>query len=177
MKRWSIVRGDPGIPQSVGSALDVIGESVLTGIGAPELMQAALTALFCSSRCPGSAILRALELAQTWRKLDTTVISGFHSPVEQETLKVLLDGASPIVICLARSLERYRVPGVWTAAIQRNRLLVLSPFRDRPRVTRELAERRNLFIAHLADRIEIVHADPGSKTEALRSRIEGAPRR
>lgn len=168
---WTWGRVARDLPPAVGRALDAIGESDVTGIGPRGLLERPLTALFCSARCPGTAILKALDLAQTWRKSETAVISGFHSPVEQEVLRVLLEGATPLVICLGRSLERYRLSEVWSSAIKAERLLVLSPFRDLPRVTKELAERRNLFVGHLAGRIEIVHAEPGSKTEELRVRL------
>ncbi len=170
MKAWTLERADTDMPPVVGRALDAIGETAVTGIGPRQLLNQPLTAIFCSARCPGTAILEALNLAQAWRKAGVAVVSGFHSPVEQESLRVLLDGDTPIVVCLARSAERYRVPQGWSNAVRAGRLLVLTPFQNRPRVTTELAERRNLFVGQLASRIKIVHAEPGGKTEQL-SRI------
>lgn len=172
VKAWTLERADPDLPPVVGQALGAIGEIAVTGIGPRRLLDQPLTAIFCSARCPGAAILEALNLAQAWRKAGVAVVSGFHSPVEQESLRVLLDGESPIVVCLARSAERYRVPQGWRNAVRAGRLLVLSPFQNWPRVTTELAERRNLFVGHLTSRIKIVHAEPGSKTERLNHILE-----
>lgn len=170
MNTWTLARADAGLPSVVGQALDAIGEVAVMGTGPRQLLNQPLTAIFCSARCPGAAILEALNLAQGWSKAGVAVVSGFHSPVEQECMRVLLDADSPVVVCLARSAERYRVPQGWSNAVKAGRLLVLSPFQNRPRVTAELAERRNLFVAHLASHIHIVHAEPDSKTERL-SRI------
>jgi hypothetical protein len=58
-----------------------------------------MTALFCSARCPGSVILRAYDQAAQWRDTGHCVISGFHSPVEKECLRILLRGEPPFTIC------------------------------------------------------------------------------
>jgi len=66
------------------------------------------------------------------------VISGFHSPIEQECLRILLRGAQPIVICPARTLDAMRIPTECRAAFAAGRVLFLSPFSHKPkRVTRD----------------------------------------
>jgi len=42
-----------------------------------------------------------------------TVISGFHTPVEKECLRILLRGSQPVIICPARSIEGMRIPPTW----------------------------------------------------------------
>jgi predicted Rossmann fold nucleotide-binding protein DprA/Smf involved in DNA uptake len=81
-------------------------------IGNPELLTLSKTALFCSGRCPGDAIIAAYDQAQQWRKEGRFVISGFHSAIEKECLNILLRGQQPIIICPARSIENMRIPGV-----------------------------------------------------------------
>jgi hypothetical protein len=85
----------------------------LTAVGAVASLAQPKTALFCSVRCPGEAILRAYDTAQKLRDEGVTVVSGFHSPVEKECLRILLRGKQPIIICFARSLEKieYRLRG------------------------------------------------------------------
>jgi predicted Rossmann fold nucleotide-binding protein DprA/Smf involved in DNA uptake len=70
-------------------------------------------ALFCSARCPGDLILKAYDLAKKLRDDGVTVISGFHSPIEKECLRILLRGKQPLIICPARSLANLRVPTEW----------------------------------------------------------------
>ena len=68
-----------------------------------------LWALFCSSKCPGEIILKTHDSAQEFRKAGTPTIGGYHSPVEQECLRVLLRGSQPILLCPARSIENMRL--------------------------------------------------------------------
>jgi predicted Rossmann fold nucleotide-binding protein DprA/Smf involved in DNA uptake len=53
---------------------------VLHYFGNPELLQRPLTAIFCSRKCPGDAVLKAYDLACGLRDNETPVISGFHTP-------------------------------------------------------------------------------------------------
>lgn len=126
------------------------------------------TALFCSVRCPGDAILRAYDVAQKLRDEGVTVVSGFHSPVEKECLRILFRGKQPIIICLARSLERIRLPADWRGALETKRLLLLSPFDKRPRrPTTESSHQRNELVAALSDEVLIIHADAGGSIERI----------
>lgn len=124
-----------------------------------------LWALFCSSKCPGQIILKAHELAQQFRESRTPTIGGYHSPVEQECLRVLLRGSQPIILCPARSVENMRLKPAWKEALAADRLLLLSTFDSKHRrSTAALANQRNAFVTALADKICIAHASEGSKT-------------
>lgn len=129
------------------------------------------TALFGSARCPGKAILRTYDKAAKWRDEGHCVISGFHSPVEQECLRILLRGSQPIIICPARALPK-RIPQEWTKPLEDGRLLILSFFGENEgRITAELAKRRNQLVAALADDVFVAHATPGGRLETgLRQR-------
>ena len=78
--------------------------------GNPTLLAQPLLALFGSNQCPARLILQTHDLAQSLRQSGTALIGGFHTPVEQEALTVLLRGPSPLVICPARSLENMPNP-------------------------------------------------------------------
>ncbi|MHB8843306.1 MAG: DNA-processing protein DprA [Nitrospirota bacterium] len=145
----------------------------LQTIGSAALLRTWKTALFCSSRTPGAAILRAYDTARQLRDQGITVISGFHSPIEKECLNILLRGTQPVIVCPARSLTDIRLPQVWKKAVEASRMLILSAFHDAPpRVTVDYATRRNEFVAPLAEEVFIAHTAPGSKTEKLQKRIE-----
>ena len=127
-----------------------------------------LLAFFCSVRSPGDVILKTYDLARVLRNANVTIIGGFQSPMEKECLDLLLRGAAPVVVCLARGLSRIRIPGDWKKPLVESRLLLLSFFDDSiRRATTDLAARRNAYVAALADRILIAHAGKGSKTERL----------
>ena len=144
----------------------------LTAIGNLALLHLPKTALFCSARCPGDAILRAYDQAARWRDAGRCIISGFHSPVEKECLRILLRGTSPVIICPARSLEKMRLPSDWKKPLADGRLLILSYFTTaQNRVTTELAARRNELVAALADEVWFAHIAPGGQMEQLAKRF------
>ncbi|MGH7795961.1 MAG: DNA-processing protein DprA [Candidatus Binatia bacterium] len=131
------------------------------------------TGLFCSVRCPGDKIVGAYDTARKLRDEGVTVISGFHSPVEKECLRILLRGKQPIIMCLARSLEKIRILADWRRALEGERLLLLSPFEKRPRrPTTDSSHQRNELVAALSDEILIVHAEPGGSVARIRILID-----
>ncbi len=146
----------------------------MLGGGAPEAVAARgnleplrrpKLALLCSQKCSGTLILRAYDLTQALREAGICVVSGFHSPIEEDCLKVLLRGRQPVIVCPARSIERMRVPHPWRDAFDAGRLLMLSPFHDRPRrASVESAAIRNRFVAALGDALLVIHAEPDGKT-------------
>ena len=133
-----------------------------------SLLDEPLTALFCSNRCPGDLILKTYDFARSMRDAGVPVIGGFQTPMERECLRLLLRGEQPVVVCPARGIDNMRVPRDWRAALEEDRLLILSPFPSTARrPTAELAAQRNCLVAELAQRVFIAHAAPGSKTEAF----------
>lgn len=158
---------DARYPARLQQRLGTDAPSQLTALGNLDLLTLPKTALFCSARCPGDAILRACDTARQWRDENRCIISGFHSVVEKECLRILLRGSQPIIICPARSLPK-RVPAGWKKPLADGCLLILSCFRptDR-RVTAELAARRNEFVAALADEVWFAHITLGGRMEQL----------
>jgi predicted Rossmann fold nucleotide-binding protein DprA/Smf involved in DNA uptake len=107
-------------------------------------------------------------MARALRAASVPVIGGFHSPMEKESLDLLLRGTQSVVICPARSLNRMRVPANWKTGIDAQRVLVVSPFKDGyRRVTAGLAEERNKLVAALANEVVVLHANPGGRTDRL----------
>jgi predicted Rossmann fold nucleotide-binding protein DprA/Smf involved in DNA uptake len=141
--------------------LHLLGNPGLLDPGIPK------TALFCSAHCPGDALLAAYDQAAHWRDTGRCVISGFHSPVEKECLRILLRGRQPLIICPARGLPS-RFPPELHAPLENGRLLFLTPFPENiRRVTADLAARRNDLVAALADEIWFAHIAPGGKMERI----------
>lgn len=137
-------------------------------IGDRRILARPLLGFFCSSRCPGDIILRTYDLARALRDAGVPVISGFHSPIEEECLDLLLRGRQPTIVCPARGIERLRLPAEWKNPIDAGRLLILSPFPSRHRrPTIRLAEQRNRLVGEIAAIVFVAHAAAGSKTEAF----------
>lgn len=123
------------------------------------------TGLLCSRQCPAATILEACEKFKLWAADSTaTIISGFHSPVEQECLRLLLKGKAGIIYCPPRGIETFRVPKEWRSAIAAGRMLIVSPFTQK-RPSRKTINLRNRFVAELADELYIPFALPGGNLE------------
>jgi predicted Rossmann fold nucleotide-binding protein DprA/Smf involved in DNA uptake len=135
-------------------------------------------ALVCSQRCAPDIILKTQDFARFVRLSSRTIVSGFHSPIEKDSLSILLRGRNPIIIVQGRRLSRTKLPAEWKKAIDAGRLLVVSPFTDKEkRVTTRLAEERNRFVAALADEVLIAYAHPGGKTEKLAAELLNSGKR
>ena len=142
----------------------------LATLGDRILLERPKLALFCSVKCPGKLILDTYDLAQHFREEGITVISGFHSPMEQECLRILLRSKNRVIWCLARGMLR-RIPDKpvdCRAAVAEGRLLLVSKFPDKVhRVTAKTAMIRNRLVADMAAAVVVAHAAPDSKMEVL----------
>jgi len=146
----------------------VDGASAITLKGDLGILDKRLIGFFCSVRCPGDIILKTYDLARALRETDMTIVGGFQSPMEKEFLDLLLRGAASVVICPARGLGNMRIPKGWKKPLDEGRLLLLSFFDDNiRRPTTTIAARRNAYVATLADRLFIAHAEKGGKTGKL----------
>lgn len=162
---------DSRYPAVLRERLGATTPASISSLGNPDILALPKTALFCSARCPGSAILRAYDQAAQWRDAGRCIISGFHSPVEKECLRILLRGTQPIILCPARALPK-RIPPEWQTALDAGRLLLLSAFPEtETRITTDLARRRNEFVAALADEAWFAHITPGGQSERLTHRL------
>ena len=180
LDRMTLTRSHAHWPPRLEERLGAAAPSRLWAIGNPEILAERKVSVFCSVRCPGDAILGAYDAARKLRDDGVTVISGFHSPVEKECLRILLRGTQPVIICLARAFGRIRIPTDWRPALDSGRLLILTPFEKwPPRPTVECARQRNELVAALADEVLIIHATPGGGIERISELISrwNIPRR
>lgn len=124
--------------------------------------------LVCSRKVPGRLILRTYDLARELAAAGVTVVGGFHSPMEQECLRLLLRGRAPVVLVLARRLRVEGLPAAWRTAHAEGRLRVESPFADgQRRTTRASAQQRNQYVAERTSALFVAYAEPGGATDAL----------
>lgn len=168
-----IDRGNSSFPHVLLTHLDEQAPKRIAAFGNLELLTSKPLALICSVKCPGTIILQTYDMAQKLRDAGVPVIGGFHSPMEQECLRILLRGTQPVIVCPARGLQGMRIPKEYKVPLDQGRLLLLSSFSEtKRRVTVDTAIDRNYFVAAIADRIFVPHAAPSSKTFELCRAIE-----
>lgn len=137
---------------------------------AASVLARAPIAFFCSNACPGDLILKAQDWANAREPDRVPVIGGFHTPIERDVLRILLRGAAPVTIVLARAVQGYRASPALKAAVTAGTAQIVSPFpATQSRTTAATAEARNRHILTLCGSILFAHAAPGGKTEALAS--------
>jgi hypothetical protein len=159
------------LPQVVGSwselATGASAHPTFHFRGPLSLLDPPATAFLCSTQCPGDAILEAYAWARRQCDEHATVISGFHTPVEQDVLAILARRDARIIWVPARDLPK-KLPATLTEADKEGRLLIVTPFDyakpDRP--TRDSCSKRNQFILRLNPTRYIPHAALGSALEA-----------
>ena len=132
----------------------------VAGVGNMALLEQPLTAFFASRRCSGRAIRAAMDWAVEQVRAKTPLIGGFHSPLEQSVLEVMLSAHAPVVIVIARQLHATRLPVAWRDALQAGTIAVISMEDTQQRLTAEQAIRRNHWIARHAARIVVAEVAP-----------------
>ena len=73
----------------------------LTALGNLELLNQPLVGVASSRQCPARLIIAAQDWAKAAREQGLALVGGFHSPVEEEVLRVALRGSAGVVFCLA----------------------------------------------------------------------------
>lgn len=159
-----------GVPPSKSNSAAGTAAPHLHIVGDPTILNRPKVALFCSVKCPGKLILDTYDLAKSFRDEGVTVISGFHSPMEQECMRILLRSTHPVIWCLARGLYRQipSEPVDCRPAAADGRLVMVTTFADTVRhITAKTAATRNRLVVEMASAVVVAHAAPGSKMEAL----------
>ena len=140
----------------------------IVGAGATSLLDEPLLGLIASRECPGQVLLETLERVPEWVKAGRVIVSGFHSPLEQQVLRSALRRQGRLVKVLARGITRYTPPPEESEAMAAGRLLVItaSPA-DVRRTTRESALQRNKLVIELSTEMVVPYVAEGSPLAAL----------
>ena len=100
------------------------------------------------------SVLPTLDWAmQTSKQKDIAIVSGFHSKMERDVLKILLQGQCAIIVVLARGMYR-KLPQQYEEAMAQNRLLIMSYEKENiTRVSETTAHKRNDFVRKLVNQM------------------------
>lgn len=128
-----------------------------TYLGNKELLNKRKIGFLASRKIPTSAVLPTLDWAvEISKRTDVAVVSGFHSRLEKDVLKFLIQGKCGIIIVLARGMYR-KLPKVYEEAMNENRLLVIALEKDTvTRVSEYTAHRRNEYVINISDQMKRV---------------------
>ena len=126
-----------------------------TYLGNKELLHKRKVGFLASRKISTLSVLPTLDWAmQVSKQEDIAVVSGFHSRLEKDVLKILLQGKCGIVVVLARGMYR-KIPQLYEEAMQANRILFISYEKDTiTRVSEVSAHKRNRFVMELSDEMK-----------------------
>lgn len=108
----------------------------------------------------------ALESSQLLEQLvfmkDISFVGGWHSPLEEEALRVLLAHEASIIFCVSKGLDRF-IPSIELESRIGQGLLLLTHCSPKAkRITRDASVRRNQLVVELAKALLILSAPEGS---------------
>jgi predicted Rossmann fold nucleotide-binding protein DprA/Smf involved in DNA uptake len=131
----------------------------IVGVGETALLAEPLLGLIASRECPGHVLLETLDRVPEWVKAGRVIVSGFHSPLEQQVLRSVLRRKGRVVKVLARGFGGksgdYRPTAEEREPLAAGRMLVITACpQEVRRTTRETALGRNRLVLALA--IDIV---------------------
>jgi len=165
-------QGSHAYPGRLIERLGADAPKLIAFVGSYSPVSTPAVAFFCSKETPGATILKAFDQAAAWRDAGRCVSSGFHSPLEQQCLEILLRGKQPILMAIARGLGTLRLTAAQRKALGDGRLTIISPFPAKEkRTTADLARRRNRFVAALADEVVFAFVSPGGSLSRLAEEV------
>ncbi len=150
----------------------------ISGAGETALLGEPLLGLIASRECPGHVLLETLDRVPEWVEAGCVIVSGFHSPLEQQVLRSLLRRTGRAVKVLARGFGTegadYRPTPEEREPLATGRLLVISAFAPNvTRTTRATALSRNRLVLALASEIVVPYVAAGSPLAELVRTYQG----
>jgi predicted Rossmann fold nucleotide-binding protein DprA/Smf involved in DNA uptake len=158
------------LPSVLQTRLGADSSAQFMAVGNTALLTEPLLGLIASRECPGHVLLQTLEQATQWARAQQVVLSGFHSPLEQQVLRSMLRRNGRVIKLLAHALDDYNAPLDEQAPLAQGRLLVLSACPPAvTRTTRATALARNRMVLTLATEVVAPHVSIGSPLATLLS--------
>ena len=139
-------------------------------VGAREtaLLAEPLLDLIASRESPGHVLLETLDRVPEWVKADRVIVSGLHSPLEQQVQRSALRRKGRVVKVLARGMLDYRPTADEREPLATGRMLVITAYPPEVhRTTRETALPRNRLVLALSSKIVTPYVADGSPLAEL----------
>ena len=129
--------------------------SIPTYLGNTELLEKRKVGFLASLKISTLSILPTLDWAmRVCKQKDIAIVSGFHSKIERDVLKILLQGECGIIVVLARGMY-HKLPKQYGEAMSQNRLLIISYEKESViRVSEATAHKRNNYVREIADEMQ-----------------------
>jgi predicted Rossmann fold nucleotide-binding protein DprA/Smf involved in DNA uptake len=136
----------------------------LWSVGDPALLNHPLLGIISARQVDSELAAKNSQLLKQLVSLkDVAFVSGWHSPLEEEALRILLAHEAIIVLCVAKSLDRFTPSmGVESRVTDGKALILTHCSTKAKRITRNASLRRNELIVELAKILLVLSAPEGS---------------
>ena len=138
-------------------------------VGDPAILTHRLLGVISARQIDSDLALESARLLKHLGSLrDVCFVSGWHSPLEEEALGIVLGQEAQIIFCVSKSLDRF-IPSLEVESHVRQGLALLlthcSP--KAKQITRDASMRRNELVVELAKAILVLSAPEGSASLKL----------
>ena len=129
--------------------------NIPTYLGNKELLKMKKVGFLASRMISTLSILPTLDWAmRVCKQKDIAIVSGFHSKMERDVLKILLQEECGIIVVLPRGMYR-KLPKQYEEAMLQNRLLIISYEKESViRVSEATAHKRNDYVREIVDEMQ-----------------------
>jgi predicted Rossmann fold nucleotide-binding protein DprA/Smf involved in DNA uptake len=156
------------IPQAELKSTYGKGVPKLWYCGEVSLLKSQLLGVVSARAIEPDLALKTAELLEQLTPISLTFIGGWHSPLEEEALRVLLRAQARIVCCIAKSLERFVPSEDISSIVVGGRGLLLTHCSPRARrISRDASLKRNEVFLNLAKALLVLSAPPRSASAKL----------
>ena len=137
-------------------------------IGEPSLLNGEVLGIVSARKTEPDLALKTSQIMRELVSIDVALASGWHSPLEEEALHILLTHSSRIIFCLAKSLSRFIPPVEVGDLISQRRALLLTHCSPKAnRISRDASLRRNRLVLGLSKGLLVLSAPVGSASFKL----------
>ncbi|MDR0822165.1 MAG: hypothetical protein LBN20_00080 [Endomicrobium sp.] len=127
-------------------------------LGNQDILKLPKTAFFCSRNCPPDLLLKTYDWAIEQERQNECIISGFHSPIEQDILDLLVKNPKQNIIIVPARGKYKTLPKKLKLLINSNRFLLLFYFPETIKSQNlQTCIERNQKIVDLSNKIVFSH--------------------
>lgn len=137
--------------------------------GEPAILTGKLLGILSARQIDHDLALKSSQLLKQVASLKSiSFIGGWHSPLEEEALRILLASQAPIVFCVPKSLNQFTPSVEVNNRVHQGQGLLLTHCSAKAkRISRDASLRRNQLVVGLAGALLVLSAPEGSASLKL----------
>jgi predicted Rossmann fold nucleotide-binding protein DprA/Smf involved in DNA uptake len=138
-------------------------------LGEPTILDGPLLGILSARQTDSDLALKSSQLIkQLASSGGVAFVGGWHSPLEEEALRILVADSTFIVFCIPKALNRFAPSLQIASRINQGRVLLLTHCSPKAkRISRDASIRRNQLVLGLAKVLLVLSAPAGSATLTL----------